>query len=145
MLSGSKKDFENHKEEMKYWFRKRDHPEDTINSEMRQDKFSKLKSNGHDYNMKNTPLVVTYHPLLQSFSVMIEKNLSLLCMSKDVKSVFTPRPMVAIHSALKLENYFVRAKKYPLQRIVVLYKCKSKRCQIGNNTTETDSFTCNND
>ena len=33
-LCSSEKDFENHKEEMKSWFRKREYPEDLISSEM---------------------------------------------------------------------------------------------------------------
>ena len=38
-LCSSEKDFENHKEEMKLWFRKRDYPEDLISSEMRKVSF----------------------------------------------------------------------------------------------------------
>ena len=38
-LCSSEKDFENHKEEMKSWFRKREYPEDLISSEMSKVKF----------------------------------------------------------------------------------------------------------
>ena len=66
-------------------------------------------------------------------------------MDKEVKKVFTPRPMVLFCSARKLNSYLVRAKLYPLERTVGSYKCKGKRCQVCNRITKTDSFTCSND
>ena len=84
-------------------------------------------------------------PLLNSLSAIIDKNLSNLYMDKEVKKVFTPRPMVSFCGAPKLNSYLVRAKLCPLEGTVRSYKCKSKRCQVCNNITETDSFTCNND
>ena len=109
-------------------------------------KFSdlRLKSNDKNHNMKGIPLVVTCHPLLKSLSP-IEKNLSILYMDKEMKNVFTPPPMVSFHGARKLNSYLVRAKLCPLERMVGSYKCKSKRCQVCNNFTEEDSFTCSND
>ena len=95
--------------------------------------------------MKGIPLVVTYHPLLKSLSVITTKNLSILHMDKEVKKVFTPSPIVSFRSARKLNSYTVRAKLYPLERIVGSYNCKSKRCQVCHNITEADSFTCSND
>ena len=132
---------------MKSWFSKSEYPEDLINSEMSKVMFSnlRLKSNDKNHNRKGIPLVVTYHPLLKSLSAIIDKNLSILHMDKEVKKVFTPRPMVSFRSARKLNSYLVRAKLYPLERTVVSYKCKSKRCQVCNNITEADSFTCSND
>ena len=53
--------------------------------------------------------------------------------------------MVLFCSARKLNSYLVRAKLYPLERTVGSYKCKSKQCQVCNNITEADSFTCSND
>ena len=146
-LCSSEKDFENHKEEMKSWFRKREYPEDLINSNMNKVKFSNLglKSNDKNQNMKGKPLVVTYYPFLKFLSAIIAKNLSILHMDKDVKKVFIPPPMVSFRSARKLNSYLVRAKLYPLERMVGSYKCKNKRCQVCNNITEADSFTCSND
>ena len=99
-LCSSEKDFENHKEEMKSWFRKREYPEDLISSEIRKDKFSKLrlKSNDKNHNMNGIPLVFTHHPLLKScsaWSALSLEILSILYMDKEVKSVFTPRPIVS--------------------------------------------------
>ena len=77
-LCSSEKDFENHKEEMKSWFRKKEYLEDLINSDMRKVKFSnlRLKSNDKNHTMKGIPSVVTYHLLLKSLSAIIDKNLS---------------------------------------------------------------------
>ena len=96
-LCSSKKNFEDHKEEIKLWFRKREHPENLIRCEMNKVKFSNLrpKSNDKNHNMKGIPLVVTYHPLLKSQSGFTDKNLSHLYMDKEVKKVFTPQPMVS--------------------------------------------------
>ena len=97
-LCSSEKDFENHKEKIKSWFRKREYPEDLITSEMSKVKFYnlRLKSNDKNHNMKGIPLVVTYHPLLKSLSAIITKNLSILHMDKEVNKVFTPPPKVSL-------------------------------------------------
>ena len=125
-LCSSEKVFEDHKEEMKSWFRKREYPENLIRSEMNKVKFLNFrpKNSDNNHNMKGIPLVVTYHPLLKSFSGIIDKNLSILHMDKEVKKVFTPRPIVSFRSACKSNIYLVRAKLYPLERMVGSYKCK---------------------
>ena len=43
-----------------------------------------------NYKMKDMPLFVTYHPFVKSLSDIIDKNISILYMDKDVKRVFTP-------------------------------------------------------
>ena len=53
--------------------------------------------------------------------------------------------MVSFYLTHKLNSYVVRAKLYLLERTVGSCKCKGKRCQVYNNITETDSFTCSND
>ena len=65
-LCSSEKNFEDHKEEIKLWFRKREHPENLIRCEMNKVKFSNLrpKSNDKNHNMKGIPLVVTYHIMI---------------------------------------------------------------------------------
>ena len=79
--------------------------------------------------IKIIPLAVTCHPLLKSLNAVIDKNLSILCMDKEGRRVFTPRPMFSFVSAGKLSSYLFRAKLYPLERTVGSYQCKSKRCQ----------------
>ena len=146
-LCSSEKNFEDHKEEIKLWFRKREHPENLIRCEMNKVKFSNLrpKSNDKNHNMKGIPLVVTYHPLLKSLSGIIDKNLSILYMDKKVKKLFTPRPMVLFRSSCKLNSYLFRAKLYSSERTIGSYKFKGKRYQVCNNIAEADSFTCSND
>ena len=95
--------------------------------------------------MKGIPLVVTYHSLLKSLSAIITKNLSILHLDKEMKKVFTPPTMVSFRISRKLNSYLFRAKLYHVERTVGSYKCKSKRCQVCNNITEADSFTCSND
>ena len=125
-LYSSGKDFENHKHEMKPWFRKREYPEYLSSSEMRKVKFSnlKFKSNGKNHNMKGIPLIVTYHPFLKRLS---DKNLSILFMNKGANRVFTQQPMVSFRSARKLNSYLGRAKLYPVKRMLNPYKSKSKQ------------------
>ena len=60
--------------------------------------------------MKGIPLVISYHPLLKSLSGIIEKNLSILYIDKEVKKKFTLRPMVSFRSAVKLNSYLGKAK-----------------------------------
>ena len=79
------------------------------------------KSNDKNHNMKGILLVVTYHPLLKFLSAVIDTNLIILYMDKDVKKVFTPRPMVSFCTAHKLSCYLVRAKLYSLERTVGSY------------------------
>ena len=58
--------------------------------------------------MKGMSLVVTHHPLLKSLSAIIDKSVTIFYMDKDVKRVFTLRPVVSFRSALKLNSYLVR-------------------------------------
>ena len=60
--------------------------------------------------MKGIPLVVTYHPLLKSLSGIIDKNLSILYMHKELKNLFTLQAMFSFRIACKLNGYLVRAK-----------------------------------
>ena len=39
-------------------------------------------------------------------------------MNEDVKSLFTPAPMISFRTAKKLSSYLVRATLYPLERTV---------------------------
>ena len=53
--------------------------------------------------------------------------------------------MVSFYLTQKLNSYVVKTKLYLLERTVGSCKCKGKQCQVCNNITETDSFTCSND
>ena len=62
-------------------------------------------------------------------------------MNYEVKRVFTPKPMVSFRSSHEISSYLVRAKLYPIERIVRSFKCGSKRCEVCTYITETDTFT----
>ena len=62
-------------------------------------------------------------------------------MDKEVKKIFTPKPMISFCSARKLSNYLLRAKMYPIERIVGSKNCGSKRCEVCINVNETSTFT----
>ena len=61
-------------------------------------------------------------------------------MNKDVKSVFTPAPMISFRCARKLSSYLARAKLYPLERTVGSVQCKGKRFQTCHNVKEVETF-----
>ena len=62
-------------------------------------------------------------------------------MNEEVKTVFTPGPMVSCKSSTKLSSYRVRAKLYPTERVVGCFKCNKPRCLVCINVTETNIFT----
>ena len=61
-------------------------------------------------------------------------------MNAEVKQTFTPVPMVFYRSSRKLSSYLVRAKLYPIDRIVGSKGCGKKRCEVCVNVCETDTF-----
>ena len=62
-------------------------------------------------------------------------------MEKEVKRVFTPKPMISFQSARKLSSYLVRAKLCPNERTTICYKSGRKRCEVCINVNETSTFT----
>ena len=62
-------------------------------------------------------------------------------MNEDVKSVFTPVPMISFRSARKLSSYLIRAKLYPSEGTVGSVQFKEKRCQTCHNVKGTENFT----
>ena len=79
--------------------------------------FSK-KINPKEKEKQGVPLVVTYYPSLNCLSKIIRDNLYLLYMNDEVKKVFSPKPMISFRSARKLSSYLVRAKLYPIDRVL---------------------------
>ena len=65
---------------------------------------------------------------------------TLLNMSAEVKQMFTLIPMVSHRSSRKLSSYLVRAKSYPVDRIVGSKGCGKKRYEVCVNLCETDTF-----
>ena len=53
----------------------------------------------------------------------------------------TPGPMVSFKSAHKTSHCFVRAKLYPIEKIVGSRQSEKRRCEVGNNEKHTFSST----
>ena len=64
-------------------------------------------------------------------------------MNEETKKLFSPRPMVSFRSHRKIDSYLVRAKLYPLYRVVGSTKCDKKRYEVCVNVSETNIFTTN--
>ena len=62
-------------------------------------------------------------------------------MGKDVKWVFTSKPMISFRIARKLSSYLLCAKRYHIERTVTSYMCERKRCEVCINVKETSTFT----
>ena len=57
-----------------------------------------------------------------------------------LRKCFSPAPFVSFRSTRNLKSYLVRSKIYSLGRKVGSEKCKSKRCLVCLNVSETDVF-----
>ena len=86
------------------------------------------------------PFVATYHPRLKGLSKIICENLNLLYMNDEVNDTFTPKPVVSFKNSQKLSSYLVRAKLYPLERIVGYRKHSKKQCKVCENDQNSDTF-----
>ena len=62
-------------------------------------------------------------------------------MDKEVKKVFTPKPMISFRSARKLSNYLLRPKIYPIDRNVRSKNCNIKRCEVSKNVNAASTLT----
>ena len=124
---------------MRSWFLKRKYPEKLIDNEMKKVRFfpANLQNKKRE---KGVPFVVTYHPILNSLSKIIQDNMYLLNMSEEVRKTFPSSPMVSFRSARKLSGYLVWAKLYPSQRKVGSSKYGKRRCEVCNNVTDTSIF-----
>ena len=125
---------------MRSWFYKRGYPKGLVEKEMGKVKFSGYtKRNKRE--KKGVPFVTTYHPSLKNIGRIINQNLYILYTNEDVKSVFTPAPVISFRSARKLSSYLGRAKLYLLEKTVGSVQCKRKRCQTCRNVKQAETFT----
>ena len=89
-------DFRKHISEMRTWFLRRSYPKNVVESEMKKAKFSHVSNNkSQKRTLKTTPLVVTYHSLLNSLGKVLSKNLNISYTNEEVKNVFYPGPVVS--------------------------------------------------
>ena len=114
---------------MKIWIQKRGYLQIIIENEMKKVKFPSCNK-AQRKNSKRIPFVVTYHPLLKQLKGILRRNMYLLNMNVEVKQTFTPVPMVSHRSSRKLSSYLVRAKLYPIERIVGSKGCGKKCCEV---------------
>ena len=125
-----KNDFEKHLEQMKSWFWVRGYPDNLMKKEVGNVCFTKSTgSKSKSQESESVPLVLTFHPKFKSIGELLNKQLHILYTDQETKNVFTPGLMATFCSAGKLSSYLVRAKLYPIERIVGSHKCRSKRCE----------------
>ena len=62
-------------------------------------------------------------------------------MNEELKHLFIPGPVVSFRSSRKISSYLVRAKLYPVERLVGSFNCKRPRYQICIYVNQTDGFT----
>ena len=86
---------------------------------------------------KGVPLVIAFHPKFHLIGQLLNKHLHILYMDQETKNAFRLGPMATFRSARKLSSYLVKAKLYPIERIVSSHKCKGKRCEVCLNVQET--------
>ena len=83
-ICSREKNFRDHCLQMRSWFLKKKYPEKLIDNEMKKVRFfpANLQNKKHD---KGVPFVVTYHPILNSLSKIIQDNMYLLNMNEEKK------------------------------------------------------------
>ena len=84
---------------------------------------------------------MNYHSKLKAMKKVILKCLDLFDMDKEVKRVFTHKPMISFRVARKLSSYLLRAKFYPTERTAGSYEGGGKGCEICINLNERSTFT----
>ena len=91
---------------MKLWILNKGYPKWLTDTEVEKVKFQ-CSSRKRDTKMKGVPLVITYHPLLKEFAIVIRKYPDILYFNKEVKEIFTLGPMVSFRGASQLGSYLV--------------------------------------
>ena len=129
-----------HVEDLKTCFHKTGYPHYLIKEKVEKVFRLTPSDENNTKEVNGVPLVVTYNPTFKNLFQVIRKNLQLLYADEEVKKVFSPAPFVSFRSTRNLKSYLVRSKIYPLQRKVGSEKCKSKRCLVCLNASETDVF-----
>ena len=139
-ICSEKNDLNVHVEDLKTWFREREYPDYLVKEQV--EKALRLTPIDENNNKKvnDVPLVVIYNPAFKDLFQVIRKNLQLLYADEEVKKVFSPATFASFRSTRNLTSYLVRSKIYRLERKFGREKCKSKRCLVCLNFSETDAF-----
>ena len=83
---------------MRSWFNERGYPKGLVKKKVGKVKFSGY-TRRNKREKKGIPFVITYHLSLKDIGRIINQNLYILYLNEDVKSVFTPAPMISFRSA----------------------------------------------
>ena len=127
-------------EDLKTWFRKRGYPDYLIKEQVEKALRPTPSDKNNSKKVNGVPVVVTYNPAFKTLFQVIRKNLQLLYTDEEAKKVFSPAPFVSFRSTRNLKSCLLKSKNYPLERKVGSEKCKSKRCLVCLNVSETDVF-----
>ena len=87
--------------EMRSWFYKRGYPKGLVEKEMGKVKFSGYNRR-NKREKKGVPFMIRYHPSLKKIGRIINRNLYILCLNEDVKSVFTSTLLISFSSSRKM-------------------------------------------
>ena len=129
-----------HVEDLKAWLKKGGYPDYLVKEQVEKALGLTPSDENNSKKVNGVPLVVTYNPAFKNLFQVIRKNLQLLNADGEVKKVFSPALFVSFRSTRNLKSYLVRSKIYPLEKKVGSEKCKSKRCLLCLNVSETDVF-----
>ena len=81
---------------MKSWYFVRGYPNDLIKAKMKKVKFTpKNRNTKRGKSLKAVPFVMSYHLKVKLMSKVVLKYLDVLDMDKEVKGVFTPKPIIS--------------------------------------------------
>ena len=89
-LCSYEENFIKYKANMKLCVLKREYPERLISPEMDKVTFSNIERKINKKTQKGIPLVVAYHPLLKSLSIIVNNNIYLFHMDQEVKLLHNP-------------------------------------------------------
>ena len=129
-----------HVEDLKIWFRKRGYTDYLIKEQAERALRVTPSDENNSKKVNGVSLVVTYNPAFKNLSQVIRKNLQLLYADEQVKKVLSPASFVSFRSTRNMKSNLVRSEIYPLERKIGSEKCKSKRCLVCLNVSETDVF-----
>ena len=124
---------------MKEWSLATGYPEIVVNNQIDKVHFGRYQS--VKKNLESGIFVTTYHPKVKELGKLIRDLLPFLYSDGEVRKIFSPPPIVSYRSVVKIKDYMVRSKLYPVERKVGSQECGSSRCQVCKSINITDEFT----
>ena len=87
------------------------------NAEMNKEIFGENKKK-NDSSNEGVLFVVTFYPMLKSLGKVIQDNLYLWHMDKEIKKTFIPEAVILFSTTCNISSYLVSGKLCPLDRKV---------------------------